>query len=337
MKKIWTIDTLNGLINNQVEESLNLDYKGAEAIGNNDKKKTEISKDISAMANADGGTIIYGIREYNEKDKKHLPEKIDPIKRIEFTKEWLEQIINSNIRPKIEGLIIHPVEVSFEKNEAVYVVEIPKSNTAHQAADKRYYKRYNFESVPMDDYEIRDIMNRSRNPKIELAFEIEIHTHKKDTFTRHLPPYFSTEIEYKTDYSLKIYATNKGSVYANYVNYYVHIPIELFDVKTLPDWPIKEDEEKNKYVEFYGENTVRDVVDVVNFSYIPKYGPSRFDPILPGMRSRSEKILIAEKPILSDKEIKWDVYADNANVQKGAIKVSDIQIIEINEKKSCPD
>ena len=40
------------------------------------------------------------------------------------------------------------------------VVEIPKSLTAHQARDLRYYRRYNFESVAMVDYEIRDVMNR---------------------------------------------------------------------------------------------------------------------------------------------------------------------------------
>ena len=53
-------------------------------------------------------------------------------------------------------------------NEVIYVVNIPKSDTAHQAKDKRYYKRYNFESVMMEDYEIKDIINRVKNPKINL-------------------------------------------------------------------------------------------------------------------------------------------------------------------------
>jgi len=42
------------------------------------------------MANSAGGIIIYGIKEYDEADKRHLPEKIDPIQQNVFSKEWLE-------------------------------------------------------------------------------------------------------------------------------------------------------------------------------------------------------------------------------------------------------
>jgi hypothetical protein len=31
---------------------------------------------------------------------------------------------------------------------------------AHQARDYRYYKRHNFNALPMEDYEVRDVMNR---------------------------------------------------------------------------------------------------------------------------------------------------------------------------------
>ncbi|MEM7799577.1 MAG: hypothetical protein AAF633_10335, partial [Chloroflexota bacterium] len=33
--------------------------------------------------------------------------------------------------------------------------------------NKRYYKRFNFESVPMEDYEIRDVLNRDSHPRVE--------------------------------------------------------------------------------------------------------------------------------------------------------------------------
>jgi hypothetical protein len=127
------------------------------------------------MANSYGGIIIYGVSECQDKLRKHLPEKSDPIDRTQLPKEWLEHVIN-NIRPKIEGLVIHPVPINTASNHVVYVVEIPQSWTVHQAIDKRYYKRYNFESVPMEDDEIRDVMvlARQQHPKIDLKFEIEI-------------------------------------------------------------------------------------------------------------------------------------------------------------------
>jgi hypothetical protein len=56
----------------------------------------------------------------------------------------------------ITPIIIDPSR----SNEVVYVIEIPKSTTAHQNSDKKYYRRYNFQSIPMDDWEIKDIINR---------------------------------------------------------------------------------------------------------------------------------------------------------------------------------
>jgi hypothetical protein len=51
---------------------------------------------------------------------------------------------------------------------------IPPSNTAHQALDKKYYRRFNFAAEPMHDYEIRDVMKRSSTaePFIRLSFDM---------------------------------------------------------------------------------------------------------------------------------------------------------------------
>ena len=98
-------------------------------------------------------------------------------------KEWLDQVINSRISPKIDGIRINPIPLKTTNlGQCAYVVWIPQSNTAHQASDKRYYKRYNFESVAMEDYEIRDAMSRSKYPiqefvlsarKIELEWKAQ--------------------------------------------------------------------------------------------------------------------------------------------------------------------
>src|SRR5262249_38779718 len=165
----WGQAELQRHIDDGVEENLNLDYKAGDALDKADKKKTEITKDVSAMANSAGGTIIYGIKEYAQPDKKHLPEDFAPIDRTQFSKEWLEQIINS-IQPRVNGIIIHPVDLSTGPNDVAYAVEIPQSTTAHQARDFRYYKRFNFESVPMNDYEVRDVMHRRTLPDVTVEF-----------------------------------------------------------------------------------------------------------------------------------------------------------------------
>lgn len=168
MDEKWDQKRLEALISDEVEESLNPDYKAAAALEKTDDKRREITKDVSSFANSDGGIIIYGISEYKKKEKKHLPNKLTPVDRTQFSREWLEHV-TSNIRPKISGLLIHSVSLDSGSNDVAYVVEIPKTTTAHQAQDKRYYRRSNFESIALEDYEIRQTMNRSIYPSFEVS------------------------------------------------------------------------------------------------------------------------------------------------------------------------
>lgn len=336
MKIEWTLERIQSFIDNQIEESNTLDYKAADALGISDGKKNELSKDVSAFANSNGGTIIYGIKEYNDAQRKHKPESIDPINRTVISKEWIEQVISTKIQPKIEGILITPVTVNDTDNTVIYVVEIPRSNNAHQASGHKYYKRYNFLSEPMEDYEIRDVMNRGQHPIIDLEFEIEVHSFVQESIPNSIFGSNDKNVEIVKQIQLKVYARNNGSVYANYVNYYLEfnrnfIPKEEYEhLKTY-----KRDNSGAMYVEFYGENTVRDIIGgkmVVN-EYYPDYGPSRFDPILPGMHSRAEKIkLVKEFESFNEEYIEWKVYADNAKPRDGKIRIGDIKIVETETK-----
>lgn len=161
----WDEDLVVRMIADGIEESLHLDYKAAGSLAK--QKKDEIVKDVTAFANSDGGVIIYGVREHSANDKKHLPERLDPIDRAEFSKEWLEHVI-ANAAPRMPNIRIHPIPISTDPAKCLYVVEIPKGETAHQSADCKYYRRYNFESVAMRDHEIRDVMNRIKVPRLEI-------------------------------------------------------------------------------------------------------------------------------------------------------------------------
>jgi hypothetical protein len=327
---------LKTLISDGVEESIQLEYKSADALQNTEHYKKEIAKDVSAMANAAGGVIIYGIKEFGSGDKKHLPEKITPVKRSVISKEWLEQVISNGISPRIDGLRIHPVSLN-QVDEVVYVVEIPQSSTAHQNTKEfKYYKRYNFQSVPMLDYEIKDIMNRLKYPLIELDFEIEESTYEEGKYSivpQFKPFSFGEEAveppkNFITTYTLKIFPRNNGNVFVNYINYFVQLPeivCEIEDVKFLH-------KPQKGWVEFYGENTYRDIVGFKNagVSSVPEYGPSRFDPVLPGLRGRSEKIKLDKNFKSVDCEITWIVYADNAPPKQGSVILKDIPVIISN-------
>jgi len=154
MKPPTTLAEIQALIDNSVAESIHLDYKGSEALVG---KTSEIAKDVSAFANSDGGIIIYGVRE-----EGRLPKSIDQgVDHKKRTREWLEQVIQSNVSPIIDDLRIY--QIPLNDSNSLYVIQVARSVRApHQEREsKRYYKRYNFKSAPMEDYEINDIRNRA--------------------------------------------------------------------------------------------------------------------------------------------------------------------------------
>ncbi len=153
------------IIELRIEESVNVEFKAAAALAKTDGSKKEIAKDVSAMANSDGGVIIYGINEVD-----HVAHSISYVNGRDLPKEWLESVIISNIQQRIDNIIITPVRFNDDLTQTIYVVRVPRSPRApHMTTDKRYFKRFNYQAVPMEEYEIRDIYFRRGSG--ELVFE----------------------------------------------------------------------------------------------------------------------------------------------------------------------
>jgi hypothetical protein len=164
MLSLNTPADLQRLVDEGLGESLVLDYKASPALSKDDKKRDELCKDVSAFANSAGGQIIYGIEERDQKPTK-VDVGSDPTV---ITREWIEQVLNSRITPRIDGLKIAPIQLA---TGAAYVISIPQANARapHQAPDHKYYRRYNFQSIPMADYEVRDMMRRATTPDLYVS------------------------------------------------------------------------------------------------------------------------------------------------------------------------
>ena len=161
------------MISGQVQESLHLDYKSSMALSDDkvsdNKRRAEIAKDVSSFAISDGGIIVYGIEE-----EGHLPIRIDGgIEHDIYNREKLENVIHSNIAPRLDGIVIAQIPLSCDRS--AYAIKIPKSYRGpHQErGNYRYYRRYNFKAEPMEDYEIADVRNRRQIVKSLINFDIE--------------------------------------------------------------------------------------------------------------------------------------------------------------------
>ena len=155
---------LQNLIDNKIIENQILEYKRELP-----KNNIDLAKCVSSFANADGGIIIYGIEEEN-----HLPEKLNPLNP--NLKEKIENIILTSISPKLSVRIV-AVDSKKDLGKKYYVIYIPKSSDAPfmliSNQDNRYYKRVNFSSVPMEDYEVKLLVEKNLRNRKEIFSEIE--------------------------------------------------------------------------------------------------------------------------------------------------------------------
>jgi len=159
----WVQADLEQLIAEKVQESLYLDYKDGRALDPSPQRTDNITKDVSSFANSDGGTLVYGMIE----DKRY-PVDLAGCDAKAMSKEALDQIIG-RVQPRFTGYRIAQIELTGEhQGRIVYVVSVERATKAHQAIDKRYYKRFEYRGEPMEDYEIRDVNNRQGGPDLEL-------------------------------------------------------------------------------------------------------------------------------------------------------------------------
>src|SRR5215813_4904636 len=88
MLELKTKSDLDRLIEEDIQESLTLDYKDARALEKTDQKRNELCKDVSAFANSDGGQIIYGIQETG-----HHPVRVQDNDAVTLAYRWASAVL----------------------------------------------------------------------------------------------------------------------------------------------------------------------------------------------------------------------------------------------------
>ncbi len=151
-----TYDDIVLFISQRISESINLDYKMELT------NTKELAKDVSSFANTEGGILIYGV----ETDESDKPKPIEDnaivgIQTEPGLKEKIENQIISCILPRPDFFIkIISIPQEPQEKKSVIIIEVFKSfNCVHMVIcrrDYRYYKRYNFSSIPLDEKEIQN-------------------------------------------------------------------------------------------------------------------------------------------------------------------------------------
>lgn len=149
-----------------VREGPQIDYKELlRPITEN--KKFELLKDVSSMANADGGVIVYGVRQ----DQSGAPAEMVALdlENIDELHNRIDLILNDNLDERIPGLRHRAVPRPDGRH--YYVIQIPQSYLAPHmitmpSSKSRFYVRVNTVNVPMTARQIKDsslLVERAQN------------------------------------------------------------------------------------------------------------------------------------------------------------------------------
>ncbi len=152
-------------------ETARIEFKSHRIFEKKEKAREELSQEISAFANTEGGVILIGIEERKD-GKSRIADRISGLSPDVISPESLQQVADSNISPPLTGIRVSRVHFSKHNTGTVgFAIAVPQGSTAYQAKDLKYYGRREFEKKPLLDNEIRLRMMKGRIAQAELLID----------------------------------------------------------------------------------------------------------------------------------------------------------------------
>ena len=162
---------IQALADNGEQESATLEFKQKLDSTGEEKSikdvKKELVKDVSAMANANGGFIIYGIKEEKGGKAKEVVGIEREIKG-RPVEEWVGQVLISSVRPRLSFI---PRVVNLEEDgKIVLVLQVSRiPYRPHMVlAENVYYVRNNSGVALADEHEVRAMVLESKSSSDEM-------------------------------------------------------------------------------------------------------------------------------------------------------------------------
>jgi hypothetical protein len=149
----WEASDVLALVAEKIEEGQRLEYKRQLDL-ETPKKRSEAAKDVSGLANAQGGLLIYGVEEEELEDGRRIPARSTPLADGDV-RSRLEDVLDSAVHP---ALNFEARQIDAEGGGYFLVVRtFPRLGVPHMVdgyGEMRCYVRVGLKTRPMEQHEL---------------------------------------------------------------------------------------------------------------------------------------------------------------------------------------
>lgn len=217
---------IQNLVDTRAAETPSLEFKAGSALSRGGRNEDELIKDVSAMANAAGGTIIYGIAEGQAPNGESVAASVEPVTDPATTTDWIHQLIAANTSPPLGAFRVTSIACPApHDNGRIVIINVDMAGTAHQSTrSHRYFQRIGTAAKPMLDFQIRDVMARRSKPRIVVRLGARIMGHSDVGVQLDIRPSMFNEGSLSIDRWLLRIGVPQGTVDATRMGHQVNTP-----------------------------------------------------------------------------------------------------------------
>lgn len=159
-----TQEHLEQLVADRAQEGLHLEFKRDFPTNWDAATKSETLADITALANASGGDLVYGIAENSSAQADSLVPQV--LSSVDQEVRRLQDFLLHLVEPRMPGVQVHPVPVTVSGTSGhVVVVRVPQSwvGPHRVSTNQHFYIRDGLRKRPLNVPEIRGLFLRAQN------------------------------------------------------------------------------------------------------------------------------------------------------------------------------
>jgi hypothetical protein len=170
------LSALRAMVDEKQEETLHLEFKTLSAASNANLSKDDrklLAKAICGAANAEGGTIIVGIRTIKD-DGLDVASALQPISNYVRIRNQTSAALSEMLSPQHAQITVEAIADGSDASAGYLIIDVPPSDRRPHMSLKehRYFRRGSDGTRVLEHGEVRDLMMANRESVVEIGCNI---------------------------------------------------------------------------------------------------------------------------------------------------------------------